>query len=61
VSNPVTGQLVAADVVLEAGVDQKVAKKTILSACREGLAGYQVPRVMNFVEEIAVSASNKKG
>ena len=61
VSNPVTGQLVAAEIVLEDGIDQKVAKKAILTACRAGLASYQIPRVLNFVDEIAVSASNKKG
>lgn len=61
VANPVTGQLVAADVVLENGLDPKAMKKTILGACRESLEGYSVPRVMKFVDEIAVSASTKKG
>jgi len=61
VANPVTGQLVAADVVLEDGLDQKATKKTILTACRESLEGYSVPRVMKFVDEISVSASTKKG
>ena len=61
VPNPVSGALVAADVVLEPGTEQKAAKKDILSACREALPGYSVPRVMNFVEKIAVSASSKKG
>jgi acyl-CoA synthetase (AMP-forming)/AMP-acid ligase II len=61
VANPVTGQLVAADIVLAEGLDQKAMKKTILGACREKLEGYSVPRVMKFVDEIAVSASTKKG
>lgn len=61
VPNPVTGALVAADVVLEPDLDPKEARKAILTACREALAAYQVPRVMNFVDQIAVSASNKKG
>jgi acyl-CoA synthetase (AMP-forming)/AMP-acid ligase II len=60
-ANPISGALVAADVVLEAGVDQKTARRDILTACRENLAGYQVPRVLNFVDKIEVSASNKKG
>ncbi|WP_321490670.1 class I adenylate-forming enzyme family protein [uncultured Hyphomonas sp.] len=61
VPNPVAGALVAADIVLEAGQEEKASRKVILSACREQLAGYQVPRILNFVESIAVSASNKKG
>lgn len=61
VANPVTGQLVAADVVREDGLDPKATKKTILAACRESMEGYSVPRVMKFVDEISVSASTKKG
>ncbi|WAC47276.1 fatty acid--CoA ligase family protein [Asticcacaulis sp. SL142] len=59
--NPVTGALVAADVVLEAGADEKAARKAILTACREALPAYSVPRSLNFVDKIAVSAANKKG
>jgi acyl-coenzyme A synthetase/AMP-(fatty) acid ligase len=60
-SNPVTGQLVAADVVLKAGEDPNVARPRILAMCREKLAGYQVPRILKFVESIEVKASGKKG
>ncbi|OYW86668.1 MAG: hypothetical protein B7Z22_06225 [Hyphomonas sp. 32-62-5] len=58
--NPVTGALVAADVVLEAGADEKAARKAILIACREALPAYSVPRSLNFVDKIAVSAAAKK-
>lgn len=61
VANPVTGQLVAADIVLETDLDPKATKKVILTACRESLEAYQVPRVIKFVDEISVSASTKKG
>ena len=36
-------------------------RSRILAACREGLAGYQVPRVFKIVDAIAVPASGKKG
>jgi len=59
--NPITGFLVAAEVVLEAGVDPAAARTAILGACREGLASYQVPRVFKMVDAIAVAQSGKKG
>jgi acyl-coenzyme A synthetase/AMP-(fatty) acid ligase len=59
--NPVTGQLVAADVVLAEGEDPNAARPRILAMCREKLAGYQVPRILKFVEAIEVKASGKKG
>jgi acyl-CoA synthetase (AMP-forming)/AMP-acid ligase II len=61
VPNPVSGALVAADVVLGAGVDPAEARPRILAACREGLAGYQVPRVFKIVDAIETRASGKKG
>jgi acyl-CoA synthetase (AMP-forming)/AMP-acid ligase II len=60
-ANPISGALVCADIVLESGRDQAEMKRAILAACREALAGYQVPRIVNFVEQIAVTAANKKG
>ncbi len=61
VSNPVTGQLVAADVVLAEGESPDGARPRILAMCREKLAGYQVPRILKFVDSIEVRASGKKG
>ncbi len=61
VKNPVSGALVAADVVLAPGQDKDEAKTRILTACREGLAGYQVPRILKIVDSIQVGASGKKG
>lgn len=60
VPNPISGSLVAADVVLREGEDPASARPMILSACRSHLAGYQVPRVFKIVESIAVGASGKK-
>lgn len=61
VPNPISGSLVAADVILAAGTDPEVARSSILAACRERLVGYQIPRVLNIVDSIHVRASGKKG
>jgi acyl-coenzyme A synthetase/AMP-(fatty) acid ligase len=61
VANPIAGQLVAADVVLDPGVDAAAARSAILAACRENLAQYQVPRALKVVDAIAVRESGKKG
>jgi len=61
VPNPVSGALVGADVVLAEGEDKDAARGRILAACREQLAGYQVPRVFKIVDAIESRASGKKG
>ncbi len=60
-ANPITGFLVAAEVVIAPELDPAATRSAILAACREGLAAYQVPRVFKIVESIAVRASGKKG
>jgi acyl-CoA synthetase (AMP-forming)/AMP-acid ligase II len=61
VANPVSGALVGAEVVLADGEDRDAARTRILAACREKLAGYQVPRIFKIVDSIQVGASGKKG
>lgn len=61
VPNPVAGQLVGAEVVLEPGQDPAEARPRILAECRAQLAGYQVPRSFKIVDAITVAASGKKG
>jgi acyl-coenzyme A synthetase/AMP-(fatty) acid ligase len=60
VSNPISGALVAADVVLSEGEDPAAARPRILAACRAQLASFQVPRVLKIVDSIATGASGKK-
>lgn len=63
--NPITGAVVAADVVLERpaaeGDDASDAslRQDILAACRKRLAPYKVPAVIHFVPSLEVSASGK--
>jgi acyl-CoA synthetase (AMP-forming)/AMP-acid ligase II len=61
IPNPISGFLVAAEVALAPGVDPAQARISILAACREGLAGYQVPRSFKIVDSVKVGASGKKG
>ncbi|OYW88735.1 MAG: hypothetical protein B7Z22_01755 [Hyphomonas sp. 32-62-5] len=59
--NPISGFIVAADIILSGDEDPRAARKRILAACRGGLAGYQVPRAVTFVDMISTGASGKKG
>lgn len=62
VPNPISGFLVAADVVLDKDIaDADEKRGELLAACRENLAGYQVPRVFKIVDAIVVRESGKKG
>lgn len=60
VSNPISGFLVGAEVVLGEDQDRNDARMAILAACREKLAQYQVPRVFKIVDAISVGVSGKK-
>lgn len=61
VPNPISGALVAAEVVLAPGADPAVIRKSVLDACRAELPTYQQPRQFKIVDAIAVKASGKKG
>jgi acyl-coenzyme A synthetase/AMP-(fatty) acid ligase len=58
--NPITGALVAADVVLNDGVNGDSAlKDEIIAACARQLAPYKVPALVRFVPSLAMTASGK--
>ena len=59
--NPITGHVVAAEVVVDRGIDQNALRARLLRACQAELAAHQVPRVLRFVDSVAVAASGKKG
>jgi acyl-coenzyme A synthetase/AMP-(fatty) acid ligase len=64
--NPITGAIVAADVVLAEGagaerehaVDERI-RQEILTACRTTLAAHKVPALIRFVPALEMSASGK--
>ncbi len=62
--NPITGAIVAADVVLKdaSGQDSGAAAQTereIIALCRENVAPFKVPAMIRFVPHLAVSESGK--
>ncbi len=64
--SPMTGAIVAADVVLadapgqsSYGQDTEALKGAILEACRRVLAPHKVPASIRFVDSVAVAASGK--
>jgi acyl-coenzyme A synthetase/AMP-(fatty) acid ligase len=58
--SPITGAIVAADVVLsEAAADPRAVKAEILEACRRELAAFKVPAMLGFTPALALSAGGK--
>jgi len=58
--NPITGEVVAADICLERGIPEAQAKAAILERARSRLQAHEVPRVLRFVDTVAVSDTGKK-
>jgi acyl-coenzyme A synthetase/AMP-(fatty) acid ligase len=62
--NPITGALVAADVLLKdpstlEGVQARELQQAIKRFCRNSLAQYKVPAAINFVPALAISETGK--
>ena len=60
--SPITGALVAADVVVKPSIAQglsETAKDEILEACREALPAYKVPVVLHGVASLDIAGSGK--
>jgi len=60
VKNPITGELVAAEVVLQQGSEPASARAAILAHARSRLAEYKVPRILRYTGQIAASEAGKK-
>jgi acyl-coenzyme A synthetase/AMP-(fatty) acid ligase len=60
VRNPITGFVLAADIVTKPNQDTADLKKAIAANLRAKLDPYKVPRILNFVSNIAVSEAGKK-
>lgn len=56
----VLGQLVATDIQAEAGVDYKKLREDLVKHCQQGLASWQRPMLINFVDCIHITATGKK-
>jgi acyl-coenzyme A synthetase/AMP-(fatty) acid ligase len=60
VRNPITGALVAADVVKVGGETDDAVRGAIVQHLQSRLESYKVPRVIRFVADISANASGKK-
>jgi acyl-coenzyme A synthetase/AMP-(fatty) acid ligase len=58
-SNPITGSLVSADVVLESAADVNGSKREILMLCRDVLPPHMVPAVIRIVPGLDLAATGK--
>src|ERR1035441_3697560 len=58
--NPITGVVLAADVVAQPGQDIASLRATLPASLRARLEAYKVPRIFNFVSSLAVSDAGKK-
>ena len=58
-SSSIAGQLVACEFVAADGADVDELKKAIAAACREKLAGFECPRFLAGVDQLALSAAGK--
>jgi acyl-coenzyme A synthetase/AMP-(fatty) acid ligase len=59
-ANPISGQVITADVILSPGSDKESVRRAITTRARAELAPFKVPRVIRFVDVIAHSAAGKK-
>ncbi len=60
IRNAVSGQVIAAELVLEPGHDRDVTRRAMLALARQVLEPYQVPRIVRVVDAIEYSESGKK-
>ncbi len=61
--NPITGAIVAAEVVIKAGIEPAVEhallRSELIEACNRALPAYKVPASIRFVDALEVTASGK--
>lgn len=57
--SPITGALVAADVVLDAAADAAAATREILTLCRHTLSAHKVPAVIRIVPALDLALTGK--
>jgi acyl-coenzyme A synthetase/AMP-(fatty) acid ligase len=58
-SNPITSEIVAADIVIKPGFEEAEVKRQVSRSGIELLAGYERPRLIRFVTELPVNAAGK--
>ena len=59
VASPITGELVAVDLVIAPGAPATEVKQAMLERCRHSLEPHAVPRVVTLVEQIPTTSAGK--
>ena len=59
IRNPITGYIVAADIVSKKDTDQSEVRKEIKQLFQQGFSKAWMPRILNFVEEIELTRTGK--
>ena len=59
VASPITGELVALDLVVASDADAEAVRRAVLERCRNDLEPHAVPRVVNLLDQIATTAAGK--
>lgn len=59
-NNPISGQVVAAEIVAEVDVDLDSLRSELLRHARGRLEAFKIPRVLRFVDRLAIGDSGKK-
>lgn len=60
VPNPISGQVVVAEIVTRPDVDRESLVRDVAAACRRDLPRFQVPGLIKIVEQMEVAESGKK-
>ena len=60
VRNPLTGALVAADIVLADAKPEEAARREIMQQLSASLESHKLPRIIRFVAAISINAMGKK-
>ena len=58
-ANPIVGAVAAAEVVAEPNHDAAAVRDEIIAACRRSLKRHEVPALVHFVDQIALSGTGK--
>lgn len=59
--NSVTGEIIVADIIKAEEVDAKVLQKEIKNYASANLQEWKIPRLIKFVDELAMTRTGKKG
>ena len=57
--DPKRGETVKAVVVLKEGLQEQISEQDIITWCKDHMAAYKVPQIVEFIETLPKTASGK--